>query len=314
MAGVSDTNRCRKWEAGQTFGNSTSSEQGKQTVPRVYFFARGGAGAQRGDRMDKRFDVYFAGEVLPGQDPAAVRDNLGRLFKADAATLDKLFSGKPQVIKRDCEQARAAQYQQAMARAGARALVRPVEPPAQQSATPAREMTLAERIAALANADDDTRYRSSVKPTEPMRSAAEVGLQIAPVGTVLLRPEERRAPAAAVAPTTALNLDSTGARLSEEPPPPPAPPATEHIALDAAGGTIPNLPGAEPIPEPDLSALDLSPPGTDFSDCAGEAPPSPELDLSELEVAPAGSDVLEAQYRHTQAPPPPPTDHLTLDN
>jgi len=263
--------------------------------------------------MATRYNVYFAGEVLPGWQTGAVRDNLARLFKADAATLDRLFSGQRQLIKRDCESDRANQYLQAMEQAGARALLLEVAPPAEPPAAQAGGQTMADRIAALANAEDDNRYRSDAKakPVAPLRPASEVGLKVAPVGSDLLQPEERPAPVTRAPQSTSLGLDD---RLSAEPPPPPPPPPTEHIVLDESGGNVATLPGAEPIPEPDLSGLDLSPPGTDFSDCAPPAPQLPPLDLSHLGVAPAGSDLLDAQHRRGEAPPPPATDHLTLDS
>ena len=64
----------------------------------------------RGDRnMEARYNVYFAGQLRAGHDLASVRDQLARLFKADTATLDKLFSGKTQLVKRDCDKATALQ-------------------------------------------------------------------------------------------------------------------------------------------------------------------------------------------------------------
>ena len=39
-----------------------------------------------------------------------MRANLARLFNADEATLDKLFSGKIQLLKRDCDEATAEKY------------------------------------------------------------------------------------------------------------------------------------------------------------------------------------------------------------
>ena len=69
--------------------------------------------------MDARYSIYFAGELLDGHDRATVRAGLAKLFNADEATLDKLFSGKAQMIKRGCDKATALKYKQAMERAGA---------------------------------------------------------------------------------------------------------------------------------------------------------------------------------------------------
>ena len=73
--------------------------------------------------MEVRYNIYYAGTVLEGHDIASVRQQLGRLFKADDVTLDKLFSGQPQMIKRDCDKATALKYQEAMKKAGAKPLI-----------------------------------------------------------------------------------------------------------------------------------------------------------------------------------------------
>ena len=78
------------------------------------------------------------------------------------------------------------------------------------------------------------------------------------------------------------------------------------------GADIPNLPSEETPVSPNTDALDLSPAGTDFSDCAAAEAPPPQLDLSGIEIAPGGEDLLEERYRDAPPPPPPDTDHLTL--
>lgn len=70
--------------------------------------------------MEARYNIYFAGQLLAGHALAGVRENIARLFNADDATLDKLFSGKAQLVKRDCDKATALKYKQAMEQAGAR--------------------------------------------------------------------------------------------------------------------------------------------------------------------------------------------------
>jgi hypothetical protein len=55
--------------------------------------------------MDERFNIYFDGQVIAGHDVGSVREKLAKVFNADQSTLDKLFSGKLQLIKRGCDQA-----------------------------------------------------------------------------------------------------------------------------------------------------------------------------------------------------------------
>ena len=270
--------------------------------------------------MATRYTVYYAGQILDGHAAPAVRSGLAKLFKADDATLDKLFSGKVQILKRDCDEATAGKYQQAMARVGAHAIVKAAEPapPAASPAEPAvtndsaQRQSAAERIAALAAADDDTRFRSDTKAAAAPAPAADEKFQLAPVGADLLRPEERKPVDSPIPVSSSLSVDVDATRLSDERPAAPPPPDTSHIALDSAGGTIPNLPGAMPPAEPDTSAIDLSPPGTDFSDCSPDAPTPPTLDLSELALAPEGSVVLEERFRRHYEGETPATDHIAL--
>ena len=76
--------------------------------------------------MEARYNIYFAGQLIEGQDLAGVRTRIGKLFKADAATLDKLFSGKTQLLKRDCDKATALKYKQAMEQAGALPVIKAI--------------------------------------------------------------------------------------------------------------------------------------------------------------------------------------------
>ena len=48
-----------------------------------------------GSTMADFFNVVFAGQVVPGSDPAAVKANIARLFKANEAMVEKLFRGTP---------------------------------------------------------------------------------------------------------------------------------------------------------------------------------------------------------------------------
>ena len=80
-----------------------------------------------------------------------------------------------------------------------------------------------------------------------------------------------------------------------------------------AGELIPNLAsGLEPL-FPDLDGLELSAPGTDFSDCAAPDPQAPSLEISGLTALPPGTLPLEEQQRQQRIPVPvPSTDHLAI--
>ncbi len=271
--------------------------------------------------MDARYNVYFAGQLLEGQELATVREKLAKLFNADQQTLDKLFSGKAQLLKRDCDKATALKYKQSMERAGAQPLIKASQGAATGPApTPAPTKTLsaAERIAALAAAADESSYRSDASaPTtdqaEPQATNPE-GMNLAPAGADVLREEERPKPVTREVDTAGLEVDTAAQRLSEEPPAPPAAPDTSHLHMGAVGEMIPNLPSDQAPLTPNIEAIDLAPQGTDFTDCAAPEAETPTLDLSGMDLAPTGTDVLEEKYRKHEQAVAPSTDHISLED
>lgn len=260
--------------------------------------------------MAERYSVYYAGQVMEGREPGEVREKLGKVFKADQETLDRLFSGKPQLLKRDCDKETAQKYLRAMENAGAVPLIKALDTGQPASA--------ADRIAALAKAPDEQGYQSDATEAPAGPETAESPdtdgtLDLAPEGTAVLREDERLQPRQRDIDTGDLAVDSGAERLSEEPPPAPPAPDTSHLQMGEVGDDIPNLPGQAAPLNPDVSALELSAEGTDFSDCAAGAAPPPKLDLSGLDLAPEGSDVLEERYRGAAKGAAPSTDHLSLE-
>ena len=301
--------------------------------------------------MEERYNVYFAGQVMAGFDARVVRDKLAKIFNADQATLDKLFSGKAQLIKRDCDAATAEKYKQALERAGAIPIIKTAataaataattaapapgnSPSNSQTSPPAPAMTAAEKIAALAAAPDETRYqqRASDSAAADHRSNTAVvrnetgssaytgtesdnsGIVLAPPGTAVLREEERAAPVVRAVDTSGLAIDATATRLSDEPPPPPAAPDTRHLSMGAVGDTIPTLPSAATPLSPNLDGLALSAADTDFSDCAPPAAEALPLDLSHLAALPPGDIPLEELRRRPLPVATPDTDHIRLED
>lgn len=266
--------------------------------------------------MEPLYNVYFAGEVLDGQDLTEVRRKVANLFNADEATLNKLFNGKLQLIKRDCDKAAALKYKQALEQAGARPIIKAAETteaaPAPADTAP-RPQTAAEKIAALAAAPDLKDYQATPEPQPEPTAQDEFGVELAPPETEVLKPEERQAPVVREVDTGSLALDTETELLSEPSPPPPPPPEVSHLSMGEVGEDIPTLDTGEAPVAPNTDALSLSPEGTDFSDCTGPEPIPPTVDLSALEVAPEGSDVLDERYRKKEPVTPPATDHIELE-
>lgn len=270
--------------------------------------------------MEEQYNVYFAGQVMDGVELSDVRSKLAKVFSADKATLDKLFSGKPQLIKRECDKATALKFKQALERAGAIPIIKRAElAAAPTNTTPAPPMTAAEKIAALAAAPDEARYQQRSQAPTPSESrsesaAAASGIVLAPPGTDVLREHERAEPAIREVDTSKLAVDSAAERLSPEPSPAPAAPDTGHLSMSDVGETIPNLDSrAHPV-SPNLDGLALSEPGTDFSDCAKPEPLDLNLDLNHLTALPPGDKTVDEQQRRPVAAPAPNIDHISLED
>ncbi|RLQ21589.1 hypothetical protein DWB85_11240 [Seongchinamella sediminis] len=267
--------------------------------------------------MEPLYNIYYAGEILAGYGPDQVRSSLGALFKAGDATLDKLFSGTPQLVKRECDRATALKYKQAMEKVGARPVIKTASPAAAAEPEAAKPQTAAERIAALAAAPDvGTAPAPGPQPTAVPAEAGtdSSGLNLSPAGTEVLRPGERPQVVVAEIDTSALDIDPPADRLAGAAPPPPPAPDTSHLSMGEVGEDIPTLAStAEPL-SPNTDALVLAPEGTDFSDCARPEAAPPELDLSALAVSPPGTDVLDEEQRKLASPPPPDTAHITLEH
>jgi len=281
--------------------------------------------------MEQRYHIYYSGEVLEGHNVASVRTKLGKLFNADAITLDKLFSGTRQAVKRNCDKATALKYKQAMENAGAKPVITAAQEstpaattsvaPATTTASPekgqqpARELTKAERIAAIAAGDGGLSAGAGTSAAGQAAVSDEhsSAFDVAATGADILRPEERQVIEPAIVDTSSIELTATGTRLSDESLPPPPAPDTSHLSMGSVGEAIPNLPSSHDAEPPDISGIDLAPSGTDFSDCAPDDPEPLDLDLAGIDLAPDGSDLLEEQYRKKSSATPPATDHLSLE-
>ncbi|RYZ83522.1 MAG: hypothetical protein EOO68_32850, partial [Moraxellaceae bacterium] len=63
---------------------------------------------------DQQFDIIFRGDIVFGHQLMDVKARLQQLFKADAAKVDALFSGRPVPLKRGLDIASAQKYKDAL--------------------------------------------------------------------------------------------------------------------------------------------------------------------------------------------------------
>lgn len=270
--------------------------------------------------MEERYNIYFAGQVMDGFSLTDVRSKMAKVFNADQATLDKLFCGKPQLIKRECDKATALKFKQALEQAGAIPVIKRAElPTAVANTTPAPAMTAAEKIAALAAAPDETSYQQGAQPPPSAADKQEAatgtsGIVLAPPGTDVLREHERAEPVIHEVDTSELAADTTAERLSPEASPPPAAPDTGHLSMGDVGDTIPNLDSSSAPVSPNLDGLALSASGTDFSDCARPEPSDLNLDLSHLTALCPGDTTVDEQQRRPTPATVPNIDHISLED
>lgn len=200
----------------------------------------------------QRYDVYFAGEVIDGVPVAEVRERLGRLFKADSATLERLFSGTEQPVKRDCDSKTALRYREAMERAGARPIVRLREEPGSGN------------VLGLCPPGSEV-LRKEERRSPEVAAVTVPTLALCAMGENLSTPlsEPTRAPD-----TSHLTLGAAGENLPTLPPrEQPLHPDTGGLSLAPAGTDFRDCarPAAQP-PVLDLSSLELAPPRTPVQD------------------------------------------------
>ncbi len=177
---------------------------------------------------DATFDVVFQGQLIAGADPAQVRANLAKLFKAEPARIEALFSGST-VIKKAVDDVTARHYQAALAKAGAAVTlvatpvavtppiagaVKPAAPAVPQPVTP---MTIAEPGVIL------------IEPTVVTPANFDTtSYTLAEVGATLVEPLVISAPQYDL---SALTLDPPGTTLVEPSPVPPANIDTSGLSL-----------------------------------------------------------------------------------
>jgi hypothetical protein len=207
------------------------------------------------------YDIYFAGEIVKGAELAKVKPQVGKLFKVNAAQLEKLFSGKPVRIKAGIDEDTASKYRAALRKVGAVIEIREkAEAKAQPAPKPNR---------ATFQTDDSPPPQAKPAQATPSAPSAPGGLEaISEYGELEELPESRAHSVAA--PSGTLDLDVL----------PPRTGSLEEFAEEEV-----------PLPLPDIDDIPLG----DTGEILDQTPPPPpaDIDTSELSAAPANSGSLE---------------------
>lgn len=237
--------------------------------------------------MQQKFDVYFSGEILEGRDIHQVREAVGKLFKLSGDKLDALFSGEAKRIKKDLSVDQSGRFREVFREAGA--IV---------------DIVIAGQKPPLA------------PPPTPVAAIQDSGLQLAPVGSILVAAPgnaESVIPSA-TAETSSLEIAPIGP-VPAEPSPPPADIDTGNLQAEPAdsGSLEDYAPDVEPAPLPDTSSLEIikddQPIQEDGLDAAESIP-----DTSHLEAAPAKTGTLEKFTQDIKPVPIPDISNLSLDS
>jgi hypothetical protein len=271
------------------------------------------------------YDIYFQGEALEGFDINLVKQNMAKLFQANAQTLAALFSGKTVLLKKDLGKDDALKYQTLLKKAGAKIVIKarrvdapaPAPSPAQATPQPQAAKPAAPaanpRQAPTAEPAAKTPATAAVSPASPAAAGnAAPSWSLSPAGSDLLKPEERHEVAAVQVDTSALSVAALSPMPQVHKAEPP-PPDTSSLSIAAVGTTlgtgerekanaraiVPDVnfgvaeAGARlaeesieiPLPEPDLSQLSLAAVGSRLGTESKEPPPKAP-DTSHLSVAP----------------------------
>ena len=289
------------------------------------------------------YNVIFRGQIIDGHSDADVKAKRAHLFKVDTARVEAMFSGKPVILKKNCDQATAIKMKTVLEKAGAVIEVHPANPENTTSRAPqpshsapkpnpflnddGSPVNRAAQPAAKKNPflNDDGSPATTTASGKSAFQAAETGVArgnqdsggpgVLPPGSDLLSEAERAAlsPAPVVVATDHIGLGELGGVLEESLPVP-------DVELDLSAYVLGEV-GADVLAdnekwhfealELDLSAFDLAEVGADVLR-EDERIPLPVVEVADADwdIAPAGSELGEIDKG---APPPPPnTDHLSL--
>lgn len=260
---------------------------------------------------DQQFDIIFRGDIVFGHQLADVKARLQQLFKADAAKVEALFSGRPVPLKRGLDQASAQKYKEALIKAGAQVDIVPTgetkSAPVAQPAT-APTLSLAQRLELQAAADKEAAAKEAVRREQAAREAAEKTAiagesttqsdwSLAPVGSYLLQPTERVQEEAIDIDTSAISLRAQGGNIldtSEQAPVPHAIVVAPDFEVAEVGANLVNADEKMELPllELELADWSLADLGEDLIAASDKAVVAiPVIQVIDVGLAPVGADL-----------------------
>lgn len=185
------------------------------------------------------YEIAFAGQLVPGAQVEQVKENVARLFQADAQRIALLFSGRRIVIKSNLDAAGAEKYRATLERAGAVAIVQALDAQIEEvelAPPPVPQAVFAPAAPAVSAAPVATSSRPGARVIprdEYMAAFADVeapDFGIAPVGSDLQ--EHKPDAKAPVVDLSQFSLAPVGSDMGQAKTSPAAPaPDTSHLKL-----------------------------------------------------------------------------------
>nr|WP_298146457.1 hypothetical protein [uncultured Pseudomonas sp.] len=189
-----------------------------------------------------RYEIAFAGQLVPGAQLELVKANLAKLFQADAQRIALLFSGRRMVIKNNLDAAGAEKYRATLERAGALALVQ----------------AMPEDIEEIELAPPPVAAPQPVStPVAPPAVVQAQGSEGAP-GRLQVAPRDEYMAAFAAVDAPDFGIAPLGDDLQDDQPAPSAPTLDlSQFSLAPVGSDMGQAKGAPAGPPPDVSHLKL---------------------------------------------------------
>lgn len=236
--------------------------------------------------MAEFFNVVFAGEIAGRSDPAVVRANVGKLFNASEAVLDKLFSGQPVAVKKMVDRATAMKVRALMKQAGANTQLVQVD----EQGRPLPGQAVPAPAAPAATAATPAPAPAAAPVAGSMAARVQ---QLAAEQAAAAKAEAARAEAALAG---VWQLAPVGSRLAPVAAPPPPAPDVSGISLAAPRSDLvrPGEIAAPPPVKVDISGLSMAPPNTEVLKDSERPRVAPvQVDISGISVAPVGAPLDE---------------------
>lgn len=163
---------------------------------------------------EQHFEVVFRGDVEPGKSVMDVKEGLAKLFKADPARIEQMFSGKPVVIKGNLDEETALHYQSSLQKVGAVVEIRsnqPVDSVAQNSniqGEDPQDDSLEDKSASQGDTPDSPE-------SDPLEDF-DFDFDVAPVGADVLPDGHKKEFVPADVDTSHLTVSETGSDVLEK--------------------------------------------------------------------------------------------------